>query len=100
MNIVWIKKAQHHLTRIEYFLRENIQLEENTILDIIDKLNRAPKKLLQFPRMGQLTDIVEGKEVRRLLVKDYKIYYKVEGDTIVVLSVLHAKEDIEGIVVE
>lgn len=94
MEISWDTKARQHLKRIEYFLLNEAKLDEDLIIIILRKIQNAPHKLLQFPRIGQLVDIVDGEEVRRILVNGYKIYYKVEKDTIVILSVLHDKEDL------
>lgn len=96
MRIIWKDVANFCLTRIQLYLKKN-KVDRETVKEILNKIGSAPQKLLQFPRMGQLTDIVEGEEVRHILIKGYKIYYKVEDDTIFILSVLHSKEDIEGI---
>lgn len=94
MEIVWEKEALQDLDRIGWFLLSEVKLDEDVIATIVNKINNAPKKLLQFPRIGQLANIVDGEEVRRILVNGYKIYYKVEKDTIAILSVLHDKEDL------
>lgn len=94
MKIRWKKQAFQDLDRVKYFLINNIKLDTDSSRKIIRSLKLAPIKLLQFPRIGQLVDIVDGEEVRRILVNGYKIYYKVEKDTIVILSVLHDKEDL------
>lgn len=52
MRIVWKKEALQDLDRIEYFLLIEVKLDEAIIATIINKLHNAPKKLLQFPRMG------------------------------------------------
>lgn len=97
MKIIWMEEALQDLDRIEQFLFEKIQLDNDIILSILNKIWDAPKKLFQFSKLGQLINIVEGEEVRRILVNGYKIYYKVEYDTVVILNVIHAKQDTQGV---
>lgn len=47
-------------------------------------------------RIGQLVDNPKGKEGRRFLVRNYKIYYEIRSENIFIINFLHSKEDIEG----
>jgi plasmid stabilization system protein ParE len=54
--------------------------------------NEAIKLIKDFPEIGRLTDI---HCVRRFVVKDYLILYKVAADAIYILSVWDARQDPE-----
>lgn len=48
MEIVWEKEALQDLDRIGWFLLSEVKLDEDVIATIVNKINNAPKKLLQF----------------------------------------------------
>lgn len=96
MKILWEKNALHQLIKIEKFLVEKIGLDEELIIDILIDIRNTPKKLFQFPRMGQLIKNEKNQKIYRILIRDYKLYYKIEEKLIIVLAIIHSKQDIHG----
>lgn len=95
MKYTWTNKAKVDIKRIKRFLKEN-GVPFDIAEAIVKQIRFAPKKLLQFPRIGRLIKTSGKKEIRRIMVRGYKIFYELRGDDIFILNVLHAKEDIEG----
>ncbi len=56
-------------------------------------LQRAPEKLLPFPRLGERLDAFEDAEVRRLIIGKYEMRYEISGDEILILRIFHGRED-------
>lgn len=93
--IIWDEYAKLCLKRIQQHLKEN-EVDRETVEEIINKIINAPNRLFQFPKIGRLIKTSSKKEMRRILVKEYKIFYELKNNNIFILKVLHAKEDIEG----
>ena len=94
--IIWTDEADFCLIRIQQYLKAN-DVDNETIEEILNEIGDAPDRLLQFPRMGQKLAYYGSKDRYRLLVRDYKIYYEIQGDVIVILDVIHAKQDTQGV---
>lgn len=61
----------------------------------LDKLRRAMRSLLDHPELGQeQDDLYPG--CRRLLLEQHGIYYRLEGDEIIVGRVLSNSQDPTG----
>ena len=93
--IIWRTRAKLDLKRIKQYLKKN-DVDNETIEEILNKIGVTPNHLLQFPKIGRLIKTSSKKEMRRILVKEYKIFYELKNNNIFILKVLHAKEDIKG----
>ncbi|WP_229733049.1 type II toxin-antitoxin system RelE/ParE family toxin [Sphingomonas psychrolutea] len=56
-------------------------------------LRAAPRRLLEFPRLGERIDVYAPREVRRIIVGRYEIRYEIAGTTILVLRLWHTLEN-------
>ena len=90
MDLVWADASLSDLDRIYRHLEPvNPQAAARTI----KALAAAPRRLLEFPRIGAQLREFEPREIHRITVDDYEIRYEIAQDTIFVLRVWHAKED-------
>jgi plasmid stabilization system protein ParE len=90
MKLVWTNKALSDLERLYNFLAPvNRQAAGQALL----ALTKAPFVLLTSPRVGEQLFQFEPCEVRRLLTAQYEIRYEIQGETIYVLRLWHARED-------
>lgn len=96
MEIRWTAYSLNCLNKIEKYLLKEVKLDVDDVKRITQLLKSTPGILLQFPKIGQSVNVDKYKKLRRLLVKNYKIFYELRSDTIFILKVLHVKEDIEG----
>lgn len=86
MKIRWLKKALRNLEQVHAFIcQDNPEAAAQTIL----KIQRAVEHLVEFPFMGR-TGRVEG--TRELLIAStpYLLIYRVKGNAIEILRVLHS----------
>ena len=90
MDLVWTDASLSDLDRIYRHLEPvNPQAAARTTR----LLAAAPKRLLEFPRIGTRLREFEPREIHRIIVDDYEIRYEIMQDTIFVLRVWHARED-------
>jgi plasmid stabilization system protein ParE len=90
MQLKWTSKALSDLARLHEFLAP---VNRRAAARVVRSLSAAPKRLLEHPHLGEKIDEFEPREVRRLLVGPYEVRYEVQGSTIYVLRLWHARED-------
>ena len=90
MTIRWSQEARDDVDRLADFAAAYDPLLAN---DVEYELNRAPKKLLQFRRLGMRLSEFDPRDVRELRVGRYLLRYELIGSEIRVLRYFHARED-------
>jgi toxin ParE1/3/4 len=66
-------------------------------LSFLDQLEHAALSLAKHPDRGPLAPEA-GKDVHRLTVSNYNIYYRHDGTKVIVLRILHGARDIGGLI--
>ena len=90
MDLVWTDASLSDLDRIYRHLEPvNPQAAAQTTRLLV----AAPRRILEFPRIGTRLREFDPREIHRIIVDDYEIRYEITQDTIVVLRVWHARED-------
>ncbi len=90
MVVKWTSKAHGDLVRLHAFLAPR----NRTAADRAARaLALAPRRIAQRPRIGEVLDEFEPREVRRLLVEKYEMRYEIRESTIYILRIWHTRED-------
>jgi len=89
MKPVWSLRAVNDLQRLHRFL---LAADPDAAIAARRALERAPLRLLDFPRLGQRLERHPGVEVRRLVVGPYELRYRIDGEAIVIASIWHGRE--------
>lgn len=90
MTIKWSPEARDDVDRLADF----IAAYDPILADEIEQeLQQAPKKLLDFPRLGSRLAQFEPREIREFRVGNYLLRYELTGPDIVVLRFFHPRED-------
>jgi toxin ParE1/3/4 len=85
MTLVWLRRAERSLEALtDYIARENRQAAHNTILTI----RTAAARLIDNPALGR-PGRVPGTRELVVVGTPYILPYRVQGETIQVLHVLH-----------
>ena len=89
MKIVWSPLAVERASEIaEYIALDNPTAAQNWIYEVFEKVNF----LSSSPRMGRVVPEVERNEIRELLFVNYRILYRIENDSISILTIRHCKQ--------
>jgi toxin ParE1/3/4 len=56
---------------------------------VVDRIIQAVDRLREFPMSGRMVPEVEHESVREVFYADYRIIYKVVGDVVEIMTVLH-----------
>ncbi len=90
MRIVWSRHAEGDLDRLYAFLAPKSQgAAEAAVVALLD----APLLLLEMPQMGMRVEGILDADIRRVIVREYELRYRVEGDIIRILRIFHTREN-------
>lgn len=90
MTIRWSPQAQHDVDRLADFVATYDPAKAD---EVEDRLTAAPKKLLQFRRLGSRLSEFDPREVRELRFAKYILRYELLDEEIRVLRIFHGRED-------
>ena len=90
MRVRWTAEARSDLVRLYEFLAP---ANRPAAARTVQSLRAAPARLLRNnPRLGPQLEAFAPREVRRLFVGDYELRYEIQGNTIIVVRLWHARE--------
>jgi addiction module RelE/StbE family toxin len=99
-NVSITQNAENDLNEIiEYISQNNPQ----TALKILEKLQTKMKTLDRFPyRGGYVPELLEKniKDYRQILETPWKIIYKVENETVNILTIIDSRRNVQDILIK
>jgi len=89
MIIEWSPLSLQRINEIsEYIAQDNIEAAIKWIKTIID----AIEKLNNFPEIGRKVPEIDRSNFREIIIKNYRIIYRLEENKISILTVRHSKQ--------
>jgi plasmid stabilization system protein ParE len=90
MEVEWSGRALTDLTRLHDFLAA---VDRRAASRVVQSLVAAPRRLVEYPRIGENLEEFLPREVRRIFVGKYEMRYEIAGSKIFILRLWHARED-------
>jgi plasmid stabilization system protein ParE len=90
VSLTWTNKAVGDLARLHDFLAP---VNRRAAARVLQSLVSAASRLLDHPRLGEVLEQYEPREVRRLLVGRYEMRYEIQSSNVFILRVWHTRED-------
>ena len=84
MKIVWTNESLNRLIEIEAFIAED---NPEKAIEFIDLLINKTEIISENPKIGRVVPEVSNPTVRELIVKNYRIVYRLCKSTIEILTV-------------
>ena len=92
MKVAWSEPAVADLVAIhDYIARDSPRYAQR----FVERLIAAAEPLESFPQLGRIVPEGDGRH-RELLVRSYRIIYRVEGQEILIVTVVHGSRDLAG----
>ena len=85
--LVWSPRAVADLEAVREYISQNSELYAALM---VSRLVAAPGRLLQFPEAGRVVPEFAQPSLRELIVRPYRLVYRVHGDAIEIVTVFHA----------
>ena len=94
MRIVWTEPAVEDLRELHAYIARD---SETYASGFVERIILAAERLADYPKVGRIVPETNDENVRELLYQRYRIIYRVKGDIIEMLSVIHGARDLEEI---
>ena len=93
LRIAWSREAEDDLLQIWGYLAREASIPRAD--DQIQKIEQACRRLSDWPLSGRARDfLIPG--MRSIVVAPYLIFYRVLGDSVQIVRVLHGHRDVEA----
>jgi len=95
--VVWANVAEKDLQGIVSFIAED---SPSQALKILHKIQKSASALFHAPTRGRIVPELQSQGVlqyRELIVAPWRILYRISGQTVLVISVLDSRRNIEDI---
>jgi len=86
--IVWSKRAAQDLDSITEYIAADSPTYARIVLKNIVNQTRI---LARFPQAGRKVPEFDDENIRELIVYSYRIIYRLEGDEVLIVAVIHGK---------
>jgi len=91
MKLIWTDPSIEDLRSIrDYIARDS----EHYAADLVEQVILSVERLLQFPRLGRVVPEAQDENIRELLYRNYRIMYRILGERIEILTVVHGSRDL------
>ena len=89
-NIEYSKESKEDLVGIKQYIKYNLQ-EPDTAQKLISKIKNEINKLEHNPKIYSIIDddIIKKLEIRKLIVDNYIVFYRIKNDNIQIVRVMY-----------
>jgi len=93
VTIEWHPKALDDLHLIFTYIARDSRFYANLI---IQKIRDQVKNLIDFPRIGRVVPELNNKDIRELIIQEYRVIYQIFKTNLVILAIFHSKQQINS----
>ena len=91
MKLIWTDPSLADLRAIrDYIARDS----DSYAADLIGEVVLSVERLLRFPRLGREVPEAQDENIRELLYQNYRIIYRIAGERIEILTIVHGSRDL------
>ena len=97
---VWASVAAEDFREIVEHLHSE---SPHAALEFIDQIDRAIRRLESHPKMGRIVPELRRQNItryRELIVPPWRVFYRIEPQTIYVVSLIDGRRNVEEILLE
>ena len=84
--VVWLRAAEQDLDAIADYIADDSPAYASAV---VQKMLAAAANLAEFPLIGKAVPEWSDKTIRELLVYTYRLIYRIDNDSVLVLAVIH-----------
>lgn len=92
--IVWSKEAVEDIISIVEFIEKDSEYYATTFAN---KVYEKAGSLGTFYRRGRIVPEIMNDNMREIFLGDYRLIYKIEGERISIIAVIHGSRDLNKI---
>ncbi|MEK6302116.1 MAG: type II toxin-antitoxin system RelE/ParE family toxin [Acidobacteriota bacterium] len=93
MKLFWTEPAIQDLRDLRDYIAADSDFHA---ADFIASIVTRTERLTTFPMLGRIVFEAQGEDIREILYRSYRIIYRIVGERIDVLAVIHGSRDLWG----
>ena len=88
--VSWTRRSLNHLNDIRLYLAS--ESPEN-VSGVVRRIRDTADQLVEFPRLGRIVPLPGRRDVRQIIVGNYRLNYHLgPGDQVLIVSVRHGAQ--------
>lgn len=91
MKLIWTDPSIEDLRAIRDYIGRD---SDYYAADLIEQVVLSVERLLRFPRLGRVVPEAQDENIRELVYQNYRIIYRIAGERIEILTVVHGSRDL------
>jgi len=91
MNILWTEPAIQDLRNLHSYIAQDSEVYARSF---VERIILSVEKLKSFPRVGRMVPEADNEAIRELIYHNYRIIYRVNGELIEIIAVIHGRRDL------
>jgi len=89
--VSWSKVASREFWEIVGYIEQH---SPRAALAVGDALEDAADRLAEYPLLGRVVSEYSHRALRELIVRDYRLMYRLVGDEVRIITVFHGSRDL------
>ena len=89
MTIIWSPLAIQRVNEIAQYIAQD---NDEAAIKWIDTIFKQVERLISFPQSGRIVPETNREQICEILYKNYRIIYRLDEQTINILTVRHGKQ--------
>lgn len=98
--VIWSRTAELDLESIIDYIAEDSPL---TAIKILHKIKQKSDQLYSYPTRGRIVPELKEFNIlqyREIIIDPWRVIYKITSDTVIVLSVIDARRNVEDVLLD
>ena len=91
MKLIWTDPSIEDLRAVRDYIGRD---SDYYAADLVEQVVLSVERLLRFPKLGRVVPEAQDENIRELVHKNYRIIYRIAGERIEILTIVHGSRDL------
>ena len=91
--LIWSEEALEDIDSIATYIEKDSPIYAKSV---VSKFFEKVEILISFPKLGRVVPEINQENIRELFVYSYRLIYKIESNTILIVAIIHGKRLLEN----
>jgi plasmid stabilization system protein ParE len=91
MKLIWTDPSIEDLRAVRDYIGRD---SEYYAADLVEQVVLSVERLLRFPKLGRVVPEAQDENIRELVHQNYRIIYRIAGERIEILTIVHGSRDL------
>jgi len=91
MKLIWTDPCIEDLRAVRDYIGRD---SDYYAADLVEQVVLCVERLLRFPKLGRVVPEAQDENIRELVHQNYRIIYRIAGERIEILTIVHGSRDL------